>query len=179
MVFWGNYTGELSSYRGWKVLEDTSKVNTPAKIDEFCKNLFRWLQVYMAVDTVTLLLPDSNSQDLTVRSTIGLEEEIRQQIRIPIGQGFAGNIAGNKLPVLVRDLSVVEVISPILRDKGLQSMAGIPLPLAQSVVGVLHVGTYQPRKFNERDLQQLQLVGNLLQSVMANAVVFNLVQHGV
>jgi signal transduction protein with GAF and PtsI domain len=177
MVFWGDHTGEPSSYRGWKVLADTSKINTPSELDKFCKKLLRWLQVHMAVDTVTLLLPDSGDQALTVRSTIGLEEEISQKIFIPIGQGFAGNIAETKLPVVVENLSAVEVVSPILRDKGLKSMVGVPLQLARSAVGVLHVGTFQPRKFNERDVQQLQLVVNLLQSVIANVEAFNFDQR--
>ncbi|HEY9893993.1 MAG TPA: GAF domain-containing protein [Candidatus Sericytochromatia bacterium] len=177
MVFWGDHTGEPSSYRGWKVLADTSKINTPSELDKFCKKLFQWLQVHMAVDTVTLLLPDSGNQDLTVRSTIGLEDEITQKVFIPIGKGFAGNIAENKLPVVVENLSVVEVVSPVLRGKGLQSMVGVPLQLVHSFVGVLHVGTFQPRKFNERDIQQLQLVGNLLQSVIANAGVYNFDQR--
>jgi len=177
MVFWGDHTGEPSSYRGWKVLADTSKINTPSELDKFCKKLFQWLQVHMAVDTVTLLLPDSGNQDLTVRSTIGLEDEITQKVFIPIGKGFAGNIAENKLPVVVENLSVVEVVSPVLRGKGLQSMVGVPLQLVHSFVGVLHVGTFQPRKFNERDIQQLQLVVNLLQSVIANAGVYNFDQR--
>ncbi|HEY9654494.1 MAG TPA: GAF domain-containing protein [Crinalium sp.] len=159
------------------MLADTSKINTPSELDKFCKKLFQWLKVHMAVDTVTLLMPDSGNQDLTVRSTIGLEEEISQRICIPIGQGFAGNIAENKLPVVVENLSAVEVVSPVLRDRGLQSMVGVPLQLVHSVVGVLHVGTFQSRKFNERDIQQLQLVVNLLQSVIANAGVYNFDQR--
>jgi transcriptional regulator with GAF, ATPase, and Fis domain len=177
MVFWGDHTGEPSSYRGWKVLAATSKINTPAELDKFCKKLFQWLQVYMAVDTVTLLLPDSENQDLTVRSTIGLEEEISQKVFIPIGKGFAGSIAENELPVVVENLSAVEVVSPVLRNKGLQSMVGVPLQLVHSAVGVLHVGTFQTRKFNERDVQQLQLVVNLLQAVIANVEAFNFDQR--
>ncbi|WP_375495009.1 hypothetical protein [uncultured Nostoc sp.] len=68
----------------------------------------------MSVDTVTLLLPVADLQSLAVQATIGLEEEITQQIRIPIGRGIAGHIAASVEPMMVNNLSTVEVVSPIL-----------------------------------------------------------------
>lgn len=161
-----------------KAMAKATKVSTSVEIDRFCKHLFRWLKTYMAVDTVTLLLSEANTQDLTVRSTIGLEEEITQQIRIPIGQGFAGGIAAKQAPMLVEDLAAVAVVSPILRHRGLQSMVGVPLQLGCHGVGVLHVGTFRSRKFNEREIQQLQLMVELLQSVIANGALLNVGFYG-
>lgn len=162
-----------------KATVTVTSVSTSTEIDRFCKQLFRWLKTYMAVDTVTLLLSEANTQDLTVRSTIGLEEEIAQQIRIPIGQGFAGSIAATQAPMLVENLAAVAVVSPILRHRGLQSMVGVPLQFGSHGVGVLHVGTFRSRKFNRREIQQLQLIVNLLQSVIANETLLNARFYGV
>lgn len=164
--------------RADKAIAKTTKVSTSVEIDRFCKHLFRWLQTYLSVDTVTLLLSEANTQDLTVRSTIGLEEEIIQQIRIPIGQGFAGSIAAKQAPMLVENLTAVAIVSPILRHRGLQSMVGVPLQLGRHGVGVLHVGTFRSRKFNEREIQQLQLMVELLQSVIANGALLNVRFYG-
>jgi len=49
-----------------------------------------------------------------------LEEEIAG--RDP--RGFAGHIAASREPMIVDDLSKVEVVSPILQNKGIQSMVG-------------------------------------------------------
>jgi len=112
----------------------------------------------MGVDTVTVLLPIENSQQMFVCATVGLEEEITAGIKIPFGRGFAGRVAASCEPLLVDDLSTVEVVSPILRSKGLKSMLGVPLLVNDQVIGVFHVGTFRSRRFTKKDAQQLQLI---------------------
>jgi len=46
--------------------------------------------------------------------------------------------------MIVDDLSKVEVVSPILQNKGIQSMVGVPLLVENQVIGVFHVGTFVP-----------------------------------
>ncbi|MEI2583843.1 GAF domain-containing protein [Scytonema sp. PRP1] len=127
----------------------------------------------MSVDTVTLLLPTTDKQNLFVSATIGLEEEIKQQVRIPIGQGFAGRIAANIEPMIVNDLSAIEIVSPILRAKGLKSLIGVPLLIKQGVIGVLHVGTFEFHQFTKDDVKQLQLIAHRIELMIMNAGLFN------
>jgi GAF domain-containing protein len=114
----------------------------------------------MNADTVAVLLKTEDGQQLAVRATLGLEEEMTQEIRIPLGRGFAGRIAASREVAIVDDLSKVEVVSPILRHKGLQSMLGVPLLVKDRVIGVFHVGTILPRQFTEEDAQLLKLVAD-------------------
>lgn len=173
MIFWGNHTGQPMPYRGWNVIIGERQNRSKAKFDASVKKLLSWLQEYTSVDTVTLLLPVEN-QHLAVYATVGLEEEIIQQIRIPIGQGIAGRIAQTMQPMIVDDVSAVEVSSPILREKGLRSLVGIPIIINQGVIGVLHVGKFDSHHFNERDIEQLQLVAHRLNLMIANTEVLNL-----
>jgi acetyltransferase-like isoleucine patch superfamily enzyme/putative methionine-R-sulfoxide reductase with GAF domain len=120
----------------------------------------------MNVDTITILLPTKNGQQLAVCATIGLEEEIVESVRIPIGQGFAGHIAASGEQMIVDDLSKVEVVSPILRNRGIQSMIGVPLLLKEGASGVFHVGTFRHCEFTKDDVQRLQLVGDRIGSAI-------------
>ncbi|MBW4479851.1 MAG: GAF domain-containing protein [Tolypothrix brevis GSE-NOS-MK-07-07A] len=120
----------------------------------------------MNVDTITILLPTNNGQQLAVCATIGLEEEIVESVRIPIGQGFAGHIAASGKQMIVDDLSKVEVVSPILRNRGIQSMIGVPLRLKEGASGVFHVGTFRHCEFTKDDVQRLQLVGDRIGSAI-------------
>jgi L-methionine (R)-S-oxide reductase len=172
-MFWGDNTGLPKPYKGWNVLMGGEQNGTPTEVAASLTKLFTWLQEYMSVDTVTLLLPLEHEQNLAVYATVGLEEEIAQQIRIPIGQGIAGRIAATKSPMIVENLAQVEVFSPILRQKNLRSLVGIPLCFDQEVVGVLHVGSFEPRHFSDRDVEQLQLVAHRLKTEMGNAELFN------
>lgn len=162
-------TNLAKSEQGWNALTGEEQAGLSTSV----KKLLEWLREHMSVDTVTLLLPVRDRQNLAVYATLGLEEEIVQQIRIPIGKGFAGRIAANKQPMIVNNLNEVEVVSPILRNRGLQSLVGIPLPVKQSDMGVLHVGTFESHNFTERDVQQLELIAKLIGSIVADAGVLS------
>ncbi|NMG08190.1 GAF domain-containing protein [Brasilonema sp. UFV-L1] len=174
-MFWRDNSGLPKSYRGWDVSIGDEQNYTEAELANSIRKLLKWVQDYMSVDTVTLLLP-IDQQNLGVYATLGLEEEIEQHIRIPIGQGIAGHIAATMKPMIVNDLSQVEIFSPILRQKNLRSLVGIPLLFKQGTVGVLHVGKFQPHHFNDQDVQQLQLVAHRIRAMM-NALNFESGYH--
>lgn len=172
-MLWKDRTGLRNSYKGWQVFLRGEKNTTQKDFAPYLKNLLEWLREYKSVDTVTLLLPVANQQNLGVYATVGLEEEMVQQIRIPMGQGIAGSIAASRKSLIVNDLSSVEIFSPILRHKGLRSLIGIPLSVGQDIVGVLHFGTFQSRQFTESDVEELENFAQRLGSVMADAGIFN------
>ncbi|GAB1692284.1 SpoIIE family protein phosphatase [Krasilnikovia sp. M28-CT-15] len=111
-------------------------------------------------DTAAILLVDPHSQHLVATAAKGLEEEVRQGVRIPIGRGFAGRIARTRQPVLLSDVTPADVVNPILIDKGLRSLLGVPMFLGGEVIGVLHVGSMSRREFTGEDLGLLQLAAD-------------------
>ncbi|HEY7453579.1 MAG TPA: SpoIIE family protein phosphatase [Thermoleophilaceae bacterium] len=112
------------------------------------------------VDTCAILLLEDDDTTLVPRAAKGLEEEVERGIRIPVGRGFAGRIAATREPVQIRDLAKAEVVNPILREKGLHSMLGVPLLVEGAVVGVLHVGTLTERVFTDDETELLQSAGD-------------------
>src|SRR5581483_7066426 len=88
----------------------------------------------------------------------GIEEEVEQGVRIPMGAGFAGRVAARRRPVILDDVDTAHVWNPILRQKGIKSMLGVPLLVGGEAIGVLHVGTLVHRHFTEADTELLQLV---------------------
>jgi acetyltransferase-like isoleucine patch superfamily enzyme/putative methionine-R-sulfoxide reductase with GAF domain len=120
----------------------------------------------MAVETATILLLTQDRRQLAIQATLGLEQEILEEIRIPLGTGFAGRIAASCSPALVEDLADVEIVSPVLRDRGLKSMLGVPLQVKNQVLGVFHVGTSQPRQFTGDETRLLKFIADYLGSVI-------------
>src|SRR4051812_49548637 len=55
----------------------------------------------MGADTAAVLLTDESGRELFARAARGLEEEVRQGVRIPIGSGFAGRIAAERRPIIL------------------------------------------------------------------------------
>ncbi len=114
----------------------------------------------LQADTAAVLLLDSPSGQLVATAASGLEEEVRQGVRIPLGRGFAGRIAAEDRPVILSVVDHTTVVNPILLDKGIQSLMGAPLRAGGVVIGVLHVGTLTPRAFTSDDSDLLQVAAD-------------------
>jgi anti-sigma regulatory factor (Ser/Thr protein kinase)/putative methionine-R-sulfoxide reductase with GAF domain len=113
----------------------------------------------LSVDTAAILLLDRESQQLVARAAKGIEEEVERGVRIPLGKGFAGRIAAERVAIFVADVDHADILNPILREKGIRSLLGIPLIVEGDLIGVLHVGSLTPRMFGDRDLAVLQVAG--------------------
>ncbi len=97
---------------------------------------------------------------LVAAAANGLEEEVQQGTRIPIGRGFAGRIAALGKPVVLNEVTHTTVVNPILLSKGVRSLMGAPLLSDGGVIGVLHVGTLSGRVFTREDVDLLQLAAD-------------------
>ena len=81
-------------------------------------------------------------------------------MRIPLGRGFAGRVAAGRQPVTIDDVKDADVVNPVLRQKGIRSLLGVPLLVGDRLLGVLHVGTLVPRHFGDADVDLLQMVAD-------------------
>ena len=111
----------------------------------------------LGVDTAAILLLDEENEELVARAAKGIEEEVEQGVRIPIGRGFAGRIAEERVAIFIADVDHADILNPILREKGIRSLLGVPLIVEGELIGVLHVGSLRPRIFDQRDLAVLEL----------------------
>jgi sigma-B regulation protein RsbU (phosphoserine phosphatase) len=129
-------------------------------VDELLDELLIRVREALSADTAAILLLDKGRGELVARAAKGLEEEVEQGFRIPLGRGFAGAIAASGKPVSIPDVDHSIVLNPILRQRGVRSLLGVPLVVQGDTLGVLHVGTLKPRLFSSDDEALLQLVGD-------------------
>jgi K+-sensing histidine kinase KdpD len=127
------------------------------EVNELLHVLLPRIRDILQTDTCAVLLLDEHSNELVARAALGIEEEVEQGVRIPLGAGFAGRVAAEARPMVI-DVDAYEVFNPILREKGIKSMLGVPLLVQGSARGVLHVGTLAPRRFTRAEVDLLQLV---------------------
>ncbi|HYF47538.1 MAG TPA: SpoIIE family protein phosphatase [Acidimicrobiales bacterium] len=129
-------------------------------VDDLLDELLERVRHVLEADTAAVLLLDAASGELVATAARGIEEEVRQGVRVPLHRGFAGRIAAERRPVVLDRVDETTVVNPLLAAKGIKSMAGVPLVDAGSVVGVLHVGSLTPREFTDEDVELLQLVAD-------------------
>ena len=126
-------------------------------INDLLIELLERVRLILDADTAAVLLIEKGSSYLTARAARGLEEEVWQGVKVPVGVGFAGSIAARKEPVLLDRVDATTVMNPILWEKGVQTMLGVPLLSNDRVTGVLHVGRLELRPFNLHDAEVLQV----------------------
>jgi phosphoserine phosphatase RsbU/P len=97
---------------------DLAALGTSELLDELLKRV----QDMLDVDTVAVLLLDSAGSQRLARAARGLEEEVHQGVRVPVGRGFAGRIAATRAPVTLDHVGPDKVVNPILWRKGVVSM---------------------------------------------------------
>jgi PAS domain S-box-containing protein len=145
-------------------------------LDDLLPVLLERITDVLDVDNAAVLLLDSAGKTLTIQAVHGHEEPRSPQVRVPIGQGFAGRIAATREPLVVDDITTFPVANSLIR-KQLQSVAGVPLMLGEQLLGVVHVGTVQPRHFSARDVQLLQQVADRMAMAIDRALLFEAEQQ--
>jgi serine phosphatase RsbU (regulator of sigma subunit) len=122
--------------------------------------LLRRVKEALDADTAAVLLLDRSGRYLIATAASGLEEEVTQGVRIPVGGGFAGRIAAERRPVILTQVDHDHVLNPILLERGIKSLVGVPLMVNGAAIGVLHAGTVHDRVFAPDDAGLLQLAAD-------------------
>ena len=145
-------------------LRDIESVTDAAlsRLDEYAllNALVERVKEVLRADTAAVLLLDHSAQQLIATAACGIEEEVRQGVRIPLGTGFAGRVAASREPVILTRVDHTTVRNPLLVDRGIRSLLGVPLLVGGKVIGVLHVGSLSGRPFEQQDVELLQLAAD-------------------
>jgi serine phosphatase RsbU (regulator of sigma subunit) len=125
-------------------------------VEDLLVELLDRICTVLDADTAAVLLRDGGPH-LAARAARGLEDEVRQGVRVPIGVGFAGRIAATRSPVFLDRVDSTTVANPILWEKGIRKMLGVPLLSNDGLLGVLHIGRLDDRPFTQEDAEVLQV----------------------
>ncbi|OUZ09160.1 hypothetical protein BHE97_11755 [Aeromicrobium sp. PE09-221] len=109
----------------------------------------------LGTQTASLLLVSENGTVLEPYASVGLRHTLRAASRVPVGQGFAGRIALSRQPLSLSQVTRENVINPLIRTSGVQSLLGVPVLAPSQLLGVMHVGTFQGHEFTDDDVATL------------------------
>ena len=150
--------------RSDRALADVDDVTDAAlgylPLEPLLRELLERIAVAIASDTAAILLLDESRDVLVARAAMGIEEEVRRGVTIPVGAGFAGRIALEREPLAIPDVNRAEILNPLLHERGIASLLGVPLLVDGRVIGVLHVGTLHRRDFTDDDVRLLRVAGD-------------------
>jgi K+-sensing histidine kinase KdpD len=170
MMSLGSQAADAERLRRLQALTDAAL--SRLEVEDLLDTLLRRIRDLLEAETCAALLLDEERQELVARAAVGIEEEVEQGVRIPVGRGFAGRVAAYKRPVILEDVDHADIFNPILRQKGIKSLLGVPLVVHGDIIGVLHVGTLTPRRFTNEDVELLELAADRVAVALDRARLF-------
>jgi signal transduction histidine kinase len=84
---------------------------------------------------------------------------------------MAGRVAAQRETLVVPDLSQLELVSPVLRERGINSIVAIPLVVEDRVIGVVHAGSVAFAQFGDEDARLLELIADRIAMAINHAAV--------
>ena len=138
-------------------------------IDELLAESLTRIREVLHTDTVAVLLLEKEENELVASAAQGLEEEVELGVRIPVGRGFAGKIVATAKPIIIAEVENADLFNPLLREKGIKSLLGVPMMVEGRPIGVLHVGTFKHTRFTEEEVRLLQSAADRIALAVENA----------
>jgi PAS domain S-box-containing protein len=149
----------------------TANAISTLDLDELLRVLLGRVIEVMHADTGTILIADG--ADLQVRASAGAVNLSDSTHVKHVGECFAGSVASRLKPVYVADAAVDPLITdPLIRERGIRSMLGVPLKRHGALIGVLHVDWLTVRPCRDREVQLLEIAAERCAAAIYNAQVY-------
>ncbi|HKP91564.1 MAG TPA: GAF domain-containing SpoIIE family protein phosphatase [Thermoleophilaceae bacterium] len=145
-------------------------------LEELLEELLGRVRQVLGVDTAAVMLLEDGA--LAIRAALGIDESAWRGLSIPVGEGFGGRVAERRRLLVVRGEDETRRVSPQLSDLGLCAMMGAPLLVEGDVIGVIHVGSYTDREFDEEEKRLLSLVADRAALAITHARLYER-EHGI
>ncbi len=111
-------------------------------------------------DTGSIMLLDPDSEELSIKFSQGLREEVVKNTRVELGKGISGIVAEERKPILIDDSIEDARIRRLLKRPQLKSAIVFPLQIRNRVIGVVNVSTMkEDRRFTQ---ESVDLLGQLV-----------------
>ncbi len=112
--------------------------------------------------------------NITWGASLGLSEQFVNDFKetpIRIGEGLTGTIAQTGKPIFIQENSSNDprIVRPVVVKENLNSFLGVPIFVADKVVGVMNILTRPPVKLEERDKHFCSAVGSQVGLAIINA----------
>jgi len=149
----------------------TANAISTLELNDLLNVLIERLVQVLRADTGAISLKVDDK--LHYRASVGLEEVVKKNYTLSIGNGFSGIIAETMKPLYVEDAQIdPRITNPLMKQRGIRSMLGVPLKRNGNFIGVLHVDWLIIHPFNERELHLLEITAERCAMAILNSQLY-------
>jgi len=131
------------------------QVNTTLDVQERLDSIVHSLKQTMDCRACSIALLEPVNNVLEIRAAVGIGEKWRREFKLKLGEGVAGRVALEGVPMCVSDTR--EMDDFIFFDPSVRSLLTVPLSVQQRVIGTLTVDSDRPNAFDEADERLLTI----------------------
>lgn len=128
-------------------------------------------------DSCSIFLYEPESATLSLRATVGLNQEAVGRVRLPLGTGITGQAAAERRLLAVPDARVhpAYLDYPLIGDRPYTSQVSVPLALRSPdrLVGVLNILSIERREFEPDGLTFLETAAGEIAIAIDNARLYS------
>ncbi len=148
-----------------KSIKQTIDTYVGQSMDSFVEFIAELLDI----DICSIMLSDELTSELTVKSAIGLDDDIIKRTRIKFGDKIAGWVALEGKPLFVENIENDERFSKeSIPQYTTKSLLSLPLKIGDRVVGVLNLNNKKTSEpFTRRDYSTASLLSEKISQFLA------------
>ncbi len=154
------------------ILEDISTVISHSQdLRETLKNIVAIVAERMETEVCSLYILDRQKNRLTLRATMGLDQESVGKVSMGINEGLTGLVIEQMSPVMVVDALAHPRYKyfPETGEERFHSFLGVPLIEKRMPLGVLVVQTSRRREFSRDEIRLLKAISAQVSSIIIQA----------
>jgi GAF domain-containing protein len=145
-----------------KSIKQTIDTYVGQSMDSFVE----FISELLDIDICSIMLTDELTSELTVKSAIGLDDDIVKRTRIKFGDKIAGWVALEGKPLFIENIEKDDRFSKVsISQYTTKSLLSLPLKIGDRVVGVLNLNNKKTSEpFSQRDYS---IAANLSEKISA------------
>lgn len=153
-----------------RALDDTND------LDRLLEMIIERAVELMSATSGSIILIDRETMTLVIRAAVHLPVEIKEGVRLKVGEGITGWVAKEGMPALVPD--VKKDPRYVMVHEDIHSEMAVPLKWGQEVIGVLNLDHVKREAFKEEDLELLDVFGHNASVALRQAFLLEKVKKG-
>jgi len=162
------------------ILEDISAlISLSQDLQETLESIVTTVRDRMETEVCSLYILDQQRKRLTLRATMGLDQESVGKVSMGIGEGLTGLVIERMKPVMVVDALAHPRYKyfPETGEERFHSFLGVPLIENKLPLGVLVVQTSRRRQFSRDEIRLLTTISGQVSSIIVQARLLDSLRH--
>jgi sigma-B regulation protein RsbU (phosphoserine phosphatase) len=144
----------------------TDTLNTTLDLQTLLNRTAELVRAIIQYRIFAIFLLNDRTHDLRMRFQIGHTPQV-ERMRVPLGKGIAGQVALNRQPILLNDVTTDP--NYISANPAVRSELAVPLIAKNRLIGVMDIESEQAGYFTEEHLRVLTVTASRIAQAIENA----------